>query len=121
MSTYERLRAEDVVLLVMDVQALKEDDPVGMPLVQLVKAARVMGIPVTWVEHCPSKIGGTSITIVRDALKENATVGPIAKTTFSAIDCPEYCRALLEILCKKKGLLAPPVLVEPQLALITGR
>lgn len=99
---YKRLEFEDVVLLVMDVQALAETDPVAGPLVQLIKACRAMGVPELWVEHCPSKIGGTSIAAVRHALEEAEAVGPIAKTTFSAVDCVEFCRQLLRIVLAKK-------------------
>ena len=100
---YKRLEFEDVVLLVMDVQALAEMDPVAGPLVQLIKACRAMGVPELWVEHCPSKIGRTSIAAVRHALEEAEAVGPIAKTTFSAVDCAEFCHQLLRIVLDKKA------------------
>lgn len=122
---YQRLRFEDVVLLVMDVQALAETDPVAGPLVQLIKACRAMGVPELWVEHCPSKIGGTSIVAVRHALEEAGAVGPIAKTTFSAVDCAEFCRQLLRIVLDKKApaarderALAVSSATEPALGLL---
>ena len=101
---YKRLEFEDVVLLVMDVQALAETDPIASPLVQLIRVCHAMEVPEIWVEHCPSKIGGTSIAAVRDALIKEGAIGPIAKTTFSAMDNVEFCIQLLRIVCKKKGL-----------------
>ena len=99
---FKRLEFEDVLLLVMDVQALAETDPVAGPLVQLIKACHAVDVPELWAEHCPSKIGGTSIVAVRHALEEAGAVGPIAKTTFSAVDCAEFCRELLRIVLNKK-------------------
>lgn len=81
-----RMRAEQSVLLVVDVQdrlvkAIDQGTAVVGEVLWLVRVAQRLGVPVLATEHCPDKLG-SSVTALRAVLPP-ATVLP--KTHFSAV------------------------------------
>lgn len=82
-----RLRAQDTGLLVVDVQeklvaAVKEPADWSDKVEILVKAAKLLEIPVAITEQVPAKLGKTLPGIAQAAGK----VSPVSKSVFSAAD-----------------------------------
>lgn len=82
-----RLKISEAGLLIVDVQeklvaAVKEPENWVAKVEILVKAARLLEIPVAMTEQVPAKLGKTVPAIQQAAGK----VAPIAKSTFSAVE-----------------------------------
>jgi nicotinamidase-related amidase len=91
------LHRDTTALLVIDVQekllpAIHGADGVAAKAVILIKAARILGIPVLWAEQYPKGLGPTveSLATALDGLK------PIDKVAFSCLREPAFSEALGE-------------------------
>ena len=89
MPQLSRLRREETVLLVIDVQekllpVMLEAERVARNCALLITAARRLGIPIAVTEQYPARLGPT-VDPLRDALGEFA---PIEKLRFSALVPP---------------------------------
>lgn len=93
-----RLQPDECAVLVIDVQ---EKLAAAMPATQmaeltraatvLLEAARLLGARVIATEQYPTGLGPTIAPIAEHLARAGAA--PIAKTTFSACDCPDFERA----------------------------
>jgi len=93
-----RLRRDETVLLVVDVQErlmplIFEAERVVRNCAVLVRAAGVLGLPVVATEQNPGKLGAT-VPEVASVLSETGAGGPLAKMLFSA--CTDGVVAALE-------------------------
>lgn len=100
------LRRDDTVLVVIDVQeklfrAMHEREPLGVELGRLVRGARLLELPVLWLEQNPAGLGPT-IPEVASAL---TGLSPISKVRFSAWGADAFRQALLATE-RKQALLA---------------
>jgi nicotinamidase-related amidase len=82
-----RLKTSETGLLVVDVQeklvtAVKEPEGWVDRVEVLVKAAKILDLPVVITEQVPAKLGKTVAPVLQAAGK----VSPISKTTFSAVE-----------------------------------
>jgi len=89
------LKANDAVLVVVDVQGklatlMHEKEKFYHAVVQMIKGARVLDIPIFWNEQLPDKLGET-IPIVREALQGQS---PLVKKTFSCCGNPDFSEQL---------------------------
>ncbi|UXI04218.1 hydrolase [Photobacterium sp. TY1-4] len=89
------LNANDTTLVIVDVQGklaqlMDERDSLFRNLETLVKGAKVLELPIVWVEQLPDKLGPT-IPQIADHLQQHA---PIAKNSFSCYKSPEFVSAL---------------------------
>lgn len=99
------LTKEDTVLVLVDIQGklaqiVENSEAVIDNIVRVVKGAKVLGLPILWVEQYPKGLGPT----VEDIANELDGT-PIEKITFSAYDNEEFVRQL-EATGRKKVLLA---------------
>ncbi|MGQ9662785.1 MAG: hydrolase [Kiritimatiellia bacterium] len=95
MNKPQRLDADKVVFVLLDVQGklaqiMHEREILFDNLVRLVRAMRVLHIPVLWLEQLPAKMGPT-IPEIRCHLGDTE---PIVKSSFSAWGNPEFVRRL---------------------------
>ena len=89
------LRKGRTGLVVIDVQGklatIVHDSEVFIAnLVKLVKAAKLLGLPILWLEQNPEKLGAT-VPELREVLDR---VEPIAKYSFSACGEPAFVEAV---------------------------
>jgi len=88
------LKIENTLLVVIDVQgklAAMMSDPDYLRRVKgMLKAARLLDLPIVMTEQAPGKIGAT-IDAVRDLV---STITPIAKQTFSCCGEPAFVEAI---------------------------
>ncbi|NLQ17905.1 hydrolase [Marinomonas sp. M1K-6] len=89
------LRKDKTGLVVIDVQGklatIVDDSEVFIAnLVKLVKAAKLLGLPILWLEQNPEKLGAT-VPALREVLD---MVEPIAKYSFSACGEPVFVEAV---------------------------
>lgn len=89
------LRKDKTGLVVIDVQGklatIVHDSEVFIAnLVKLVKAAKLLGMPILWLEQNPEKLGAT-VPELREVLD---MVEPIAKYSFSACGEPAFVEAI---------------------------
>jgi nicotinamidase-related amidase len=89
------LTAESSVLIVTDVQGrlaeiMHERDAFFQGLTTLIQAARVLDVPIVWMEQVPDKMGPTTPEVAR--LLEG--MEPIAKKSFSGWGEPRVREAL---------------------------
>ncbi|TYL48340.1 hydrolase [Marinomonas sp. IMCC 4694] len=82
-------------LIVIDVQGklatiMNDSEPLIANLVKLVKVAKLLNLPILWLEQNPEKLGET-LPILRDVLKEHQ---PIPKWSFSACGEPALVDAV---------------------------
>ncbi len=91
------LHRDSTALLVIDVQekllpAIHGSDGVADKAVILIKAARVLGLPILWAEQYPKGLGPTveRLSAALDGLK------PVSKTAFSCLREPAFAEALGE-------------------------
>lgn len=92
------LTADSTVLIVTDVQGklaqlMHEKDSFFDSLTMMIRAARVLGIPIVWLEQVPDKMGATTPEVAR--LLEG--LAPIAKRSFSAWGEPKFRDALTDL------------------------
>lgn len=101
-----RLRREESFLLVVDVQEklaphVAHHEQLAARCEALMRAAKVLGVPVFASEHCPERIGET-IPALR-ALVDQGQI--LRKVHFSCADEPE-CLARLRAAGRKQALIA---------------
>ena len=99
------LTKEEAVLVVIDVQGklaqiVDKSEFVIQSIVNVVKGANVLGVPILWLEQYPQGLGPT-VSEIADEIKGE----PIEKITFSAYD-NETFRQQLEALGRKRVLIA---------------
>ncbi len=88
------LTKQDTVLVLIDIQGklariVDNSEFVIQNIANMVQGAKVLGLPILWLEQYPKGLGPT----------------PIEKITFSAYDTPEFVAAL-EATGRKKVLIA---------------
>ncbi|QLE87706.1 MULTISPECIES: isochorismatase family protein [Shewanella] len=90
------LKAEECVLVFVDVQGklaqtVIEPAELEQSLATLISGVALFDIPILWVEQLPEKLGSTS-----DILQQQLSplCSPIAKSTFSAMDCEQFATQL---------------------------
>jgi nicotinamidase-related amidase len=98
-----RLAIENSFMLVVDMQAALASSIVGMDRIAgraqfLLKVAKLLGIPVVATEQNPTKMGAT-VEPIASMLESRH-----AKTSFSALGCPE-CLAEIERLGRKQVIV----------------
>ncbi|WP_418138956.1 hydrolase [Marinomonas sp. RS-M-Aa-14] len=89
------LRKDKTGLVVIDAQGklatiVHDSEVFIVNLVKLVKAAKLLGLPILWLEQNPEKLGAT-VPELREALDR---VGSIAKYSFSACGEPAFVEAV---------------------------
>jgi nicotinamidase-related amidase len=89
------LRKDKTGLVVIDVQGklatiVHDSEAFIANLVKLVKAAKLLGMPILWLEQNPEKLGAT-VPELREVLD---MVEPIAKYSFSACGEPVFVEAI---------------------------
>jgi len=89
------LRKDKTGLVVIDVQGklatiVHDSEAFIANLVKLVKAAKLLGLPILWLEQNPEKLGAT-VPELREVLN---MVEPIAKYSFSACGEPAFVTAV---------------------------
>jgi nicotinamidase-related amidase len=89
------LRKDKTGVVVIDVQGklatiVHDSEAFIANLVKLVKAAKLLGLPVLWLEQNPEKLGET-VPELREVLD---MVEPIAKYSFSACGEPVFVEAI---------------------------
>ncbi|MGO3738241.1 MAG: hydrolase [Marinomonas foliarum] len=89
------LRKDKTGLVVIDVQGklatiVHDSEAFIANLVKLVKAAKLLGMPVLWLEQNPEKLGAT----VPELCEVLDMVEPIAKYSFSACGEPAFVEAV---------------------------
>ncbi len=101
------LKAEQTVLLVIDVQGklaqlMHEKEALFAALKKMVRAAKVLEIPVIWLEQIPDKLGRT-VPELAELLEPEYQ--PIPKSDFSCLNEPAFARQL-EALGRKQVLVS---------------
>lgn len=99
------LTKEEVVLVIIDVQGklaqiVDESEQVIQGIINVIKGANVLEVPVLWLEQYPKGLGPT-VAAITDEIKGE----PIEKITFSAYETEAF-RQQLEGLGRKKVLIA---------------
>ena len=99
------LTKDETVVVIIDVQGklaqiVDESERVIRNIVNVVKGANVLELPVLWLEQYPKGLGPT-VQEIADEIKGE----PIEKITFSAYDTEEF-RQQLEASGRKKVLIA---------------
>lgn len=100
------LTKEETVLVLIDIQGklaeiVDESAFVIDSIVRVVKGAKVLGLPILWLEQYPKGLGPT-VAAIADELEG---VTPIEKITFSAYDTAAFVEQL-QAIGRKKVLLA---------------
>ncbi|MFF5994381.1 hydrolase [Lysinibacillus sp. KU-BSD001] len=99
------LTKDETVLVLIDIQGklaqiVDESDAVIDNIVRVVKGAKVLDLPILWLEQYPKGLGPTV-----EAIANEIDGTPIEKITFSAYDNEEFVQKL-EATGRKKVLLA---------------
>ncbi|MEK4700696.1 hydrolase [Solibacillus sp. FSL R7-0668] len=100
------LQKQETVLVLIDIQGklaqiVDESDFVLENISNIVQGAKVLQLPILWLEQYPKGLGPTDERIAMHLTDQK----PIEKITFSAYDTPEFVQAL-EQTGRKKVLLA---------------
>lgn len=100
------LKKEEAILVLIDIQGklaqiVDESDFVVNNIVTVVQGAKLLELPILWLEQYPKGLGPTDERIAKHLTDEK----PIEKITFSAYDTEEFVQAL-EQTGRKKVLLA---------------
>ncbi|MDR1894901.1 MAG: isochorismatase family protein [Spirochaetales bacterium] len=87
---------ESAVLTFIDVQGKLSDlmdnrEDLFNRLLTLIRGFQALEIPILWLEQLPEKLGATRPELAAELQK---TGRPLAKTSFSALGCEAYRRAL---------------------------
>ena len=95
------LTTNDTALVIVDVQGklaqiMDNKETLFKSLETVVKGAKILDIPIIWVEQIPHKLGPT-IPQISDHLQGHA---PIAKNSFSCYRDPQFVDALAASGCK---------------------
>ena len=92
------LESKNTVLVIIDVQGnlariMQDADALFRNLAILIKGARLLDVPIIWMEQLPEKLGPTVIEVSKnlDGLK------PIEKDVFSCVKNDEFNSRLSEI------------------------
>lgn len=96
------LTKDDTVLVLIDIQGklariVDNSEQVIQNIVNAVQGAKVLGVPILWLEQYPKGLGPTVEEISEHLTDEQ----PIEKITFSAYDTPEFASKLEETGRKK--------------------
>ena len=94
------LNIESTVLLVVDVQGklvtlMYEHEQLSHNTVTMVKGARLLNLPIIWLEQIPEKLGPT----IPELAKELLDLSPIKKSSFSACGASYFMSALEKTEC----------------------
>lgn len=100
------LTKEETVLVLIDIQGklariVNQSEFVIRNIANIVQGAKVLGLPIIWLEQYPKGLGPTVEEIAQHLTDQK----PIEKITFSAYDAPEFVKAL-EATGRKKVLIA---------------
>lgn len=100
------LHKEDTILVLIDIQGklariVDQSEFVIQNISNVVQGAKVLGLPILWLEQYPKGLGTTVEEIAQHLTEEQ----PIEKITFSAYDTPEFVEQL-EGTGRKKVLIA---------------
>jgi len=100
------LNKEDTVLVLIDIQGKLARMAVNSEFViqnisKVIQGAKVLGLPILWLEQYPKGLGPTVEEIAEHLTEQQ----PIEKITFSACDTPEFVKQL-ENTGRRKVLLA---------------
>ncbi|MBD8032253.1 MULTISPECIES: hydrolase [Solibacillus] len=100
------LKKEEAVLVLIDIQGklaqiVDESEFIINNIANVVQGAKLLELPILWLEQYPKGLGATDERIAKHLEDEK----PIEKITFSAYDTEEFVRAL-EQTGRKKILLA---------------
>lgn len=100
------LHKEDTVLVLIDIQGklariVDKSEFVIQNISNVVQGAKVLNLPILWLEQYPKGLG----TTVEEIAVHLTDHKPIEKITFSAYDTPEFVEQL-EATGRKKVLLA---------------
>ncbi|MBV1841989.1 MULTISPECIES: hydrolase [Photobacterium] len=95
------LTVNDTALVIVDVQGklaqiMDNKDALFHSLETMVKGAKILELPIIWVEQLPDKLGPT-IPQISDHLHE---LQPIAKNSFSCYRDEQFVKALKDTGCK---------------------
>lgn len=95
------LNAADTALVIIDVQGklaqiMDQKDTLFSNLETIVKGAKILDLPIVWVEQIPDKLGAT-IPQISDHLHDHQ---PIAKNSFSCYKSADFVTALEATNCK---------------------
>lgn len=98
------LKAENCCLVVIDIQGklaslMHNKEEFYTNVVRMIRAAKVLEIPIIWNEQIPEKLG-TTIVQIKEAIAQDA---PLAKTTFSCCGNADFTNALEKT--KRKDVL----------------
>lgn len=100
------LQNDDTVLVLVDIQGklaqiVDESESVIGNIAKVTEGARLLELPVLWLEQYPKGLGRT----VEDIAQHLKDLEPIEKITFSAYNTPEFVEKL-QATGRKKVLLA---------------
>ncbi|MFK0572948.1 hydrolase [Endozoicomonas sp.] len=89
------LNLESSVLVVVDVQGklatlMHEHKSLFHNIVTMVKGARLLNMPILWLEQLPEKLGNT----IPELASELSDFSPVRKSSFSACGVPDFISAL---------------------------
>ncbi|KLV03394.1 isochorismatase [Photobacterium aquae] len=95
------LTVNDTALVIVDVQGklaqiMDERETLFYHLEAMVKGAKLLGLPIIWVEQLPDKLGATIPEISQHLVGQE----PIAKSTFSCYENADFVETLNAIPCK---------------------
>jgi len=96
------LKKDETVLVLIDIQGklariVDQSEFVIQNISNVVQGAKVLGVPILWLEQYPKGLGPTVEEISQHLTDEK----PIEKITFSAYRTPEFVEALEATGCKK--------------------
>ena len=89
------LNIEQTALVIVDVQGklatlMHEQEQLYKNLVALIKSARILNLPIIWMEQMPEKLGAT----IPELAAELEGLQPISKTSFSCVGNEAFCESL---------------------------
>jgi nicotinamidase-related amidase len=92
------LKSTNTALIIIDIQGklarvMYNSDELFRNLAMLIKGARLMDVPIIWMEQLPNKLGNT----VEEVSQHLHGLQPIAKDVFSCGQNDEFNRALADI------------------------
>ncbi len=96
------LNLESTVLVVVDVQGklatlMHEHEQLSHNIVTMVKGAKLLNLPIIWLEQIPEKLGPS----IPELAKELLDFSPVKKSSFSACGEPDFMSALEKTGCRQ--------------------
>ncbi|WP_257284128.1 hydrolase [Endozoicomonas sp. SESOKO1] len=93
------LTIDRTVLVVVDIQGklanlMHEHESLFGNIVTMVKGAKLLDIPILWLEQMPEKLGATIPELADELVDKLSEVGPVRKSSFSACGEPAFMSAL---------------------------